>query len=634
MFQINSPHGLPSRGFSYEEPSIPRPSVSRPSGKSIYLQRKEYSESISQEPENFLYRVEHLLTCELNGQQIRSLDDCVTRLKHLDSKGKVWGQEMILEVQGNALQLSDTETKEELESLPLTSITQTAAVLDSCDYTSLLMVTVHKRHRRFPQVFLFQCDDVGAKEIKVDLDKIVGLGGQDSADAGNDQVVDIRRHLENIIGQKLPGRHGSPTSHTTRQESHSPPPPPRDHTPPQWGNDDHTEPRFREGPVVTPPEEPSLQQPQNSEVERNVEIFNHVLSDIEFFTGKVSASLQQDDQDKKKNKKNKKEKGPGQSLPPLEEYFSYLQKMKYGFNLLGKLNGKINNPSAPEFIHHLFGSLNLIFPWYSSNVASSVVTPLMTEDALFLLSQTVTPGEHKLWSSLGDAWRTPRSEWPNGDQIPAYLPVFYDGWQIPMPVPPNSQNWQGARDSSQRFPSRSEYQQESAQDRRARNLPSTRSSEPPLLMRVIYNLVARNSQELSVMRGEMVQVLEKSRQWWKVRNSRGAEGSVPHNILEPVTEEPPKDTDQYGHMRNQGAPSLDTRSTPAEVRAWLQYKGFSKSTLNCLSVFNGELLLTMSQNNMRMICPDEGGRVFFQLQAVKSSLALASEAGPGQYNGF
>uniref|UniRef100_A0AAY4AVL8 SH3 domain-containing protein n=1 Tax=Denticeps clupeoides TaxID=299321 RepID=A0AAY4AVL8_9TELE len=542
---------------------IPRPSVSRPSGKSIYLQRKEYSESISQEPENFLYRVEHLLTCELNGQQIRSLDDCVTRLKHLDSKGKVWGQEMILEVQGNALQLSDTETKEELESLPLTSITQTAAVLDSCDYTSLLMVTVHKRHRRFPQVFLFQCDDVGVR-VPPRLGQYCG-----SLNGGREERGECR-----YIRQ-------------TPQPAHS-----------------------------------TVQHVFHCILNLQ-EIFNHVLSDIEFFTGKVSASLQQDDQDKKKIKKNKKEKGPGQSLPPLEEYFSYLQKIKYGFNLLGKLNGKINNPSAPEFIHHLFGSLNLIFPWYPSNVASSVVIPLMTEDALFLLSQTVTPGEHKLWSSLGDAWRTPRSEWPNGDQIPAYLPVFYDGWQIPMPVPPNSQNWQGARDSSQRFPSRSEYQQESAQDRRARNLPSTRSSEPPLLMRVIYDLVARNSQELSVMRGEMVQVLEKSRQWWKVRNSRGAEGSVPPNILEPIET-----------RSGCGPPSLDTRSTPAEVRAWLQYKGFSKSTLNCLSVFNGELLLTMSQNNMRMICPDEGGRVFFQLQAVKSSLALASEAGPGQYNGF
>ncbi len=39
------------------------------------------------------------------------MDDCVNRLKNMDSKGKVWGQDMIMQVQANHLQLCDIETK-------------------------------------------------------------------------------------------------------------------------------------------------------------------------------------------------------------------------------------------------------------------------------------------------------------------------------------------------------------------------------------------------------------------------------------------------------------------------------------------------------------------------------------------
>ncbi len=35
----------------------------------------------------------------------------------------------------------------------------------------------------------------------------------------------------------------------------------------------------------------------------------------------------------------------------------------------------------------------------------------------------------------------------------------------------------------------------------------TRSAEPPNYMRVIYDFMARNSQELSVMKSDMVQVI-------------------------------------------------------------------------------------------------------------------------------
>jgi len=47
----------------------------------------------------------------LDGREMSSIDDCVSRLKNMDSKGKVWGQDMIMQVQANHLQLCDVETK-------------------------------------------------------------------------------------------------------------------------------------------------------------------------------------------------------------------------------------------------------------------------------------------------------------------------------------------------------------------------------------------------------------------------------------------------------------------------------------------------------------------------------------------
>lgn len=55
--------------------------------------------------------------------------------------------------------------KSELESLPLRSILETKAVLDSCAYNSLLILTVQERGRRVPQVFMFQCEETGVSHV-------------------------------------------------------------------------------------------------------------------------------------------------------------------------------------------------------------------------------------------------------------------------------------------------------------------------------------------------------------------------------------------------------------------------------------------------------------------------------------
>lgn len=145
---------------------LQRNSIFRPSGKSIYStfgcsnttdlisclwntwlwsfivsgQRKEYSETLNKQSDSIHVRVEvslyesarrhahynqqyqlwalllheppqHLFTCDLDGRELKTLDDCMAKLKRLDAKGRLWPQEMIMEVHGGYLLLCDIETK-------------------------------------------------------------------------------------------------------------------------------------------------------------------------------------------------------------------------------------------------------------------------------------------------------------------------------------------------------------------------------------------------------------------------------------------------------------------------------------------------------------------------------------------
>lgn len=48
------------------------------------------------------------------------------------------------------------------------------------------------------------------------------------------------------------------------------------------------------------------------------------------------------------------------------------------------------------------------------------------------------------------------------------------------------------------------------------------------------------------------------------------------------------------------------------------------STVNSLGVLTGKLLLGMTKDEIRTVCPEEGGKVFFQLQAIKSTIAVSN----------
>ncbi|KAH1171062.1 hypothetical protein KIL84_006680 [Mauremys mutica] len=569
-------------------------------------QRKDYTLSTLKQQSDFQHRVEHLLTVHVDSKDIRGVDDCVARLKMMDAQGRVWGQDMVLQVKGHELLLSDIETKEELESFPLESVQECAAVLNRCVYNSILAVTVREQSQHGSSILLFQCEQLGAELMKANLEKAVKewKGERESQDV-------LRSSLETMLAQQSRGSFHSNPPHTSQDRWAGPPEPDPfiPATPRGWQSQDQV-PQNPPASMDYAPDQPWPPKPRDDwtdpglqatqDFDKDTEILNHVLSDIELFVGKLketSGSLSI----KKKSKKKDKERGV---LLPEPEYETCFQKIKYALNLVGKLKPKLQQqpPSAPELVRIIFSTLSSILsncPW--PNLASSIVSPLLTEAAIDLLDESLEKKDRDTWKSLGKAWHTTRTEYPGGQFIPPYIPIFSDGWVPPLPTQrENATHVERPLGSQNHAVSRA-------------------SSSPPQRMQAMYEFQARNNKELTVMKGELLEILDQRKKWWLARNSAGERGYIPNNIVGPADQEP---VENSMNQAPSGSPGLQQHSTPAEVTAWLRDMGFSKITVKCLGVLNGNQLLGMSQEDMKTVCPEEGRRVFFKLSAVKSSLGI------------
>lgn len=598
MMRGNSPTSftgsLQSNNFSMmDEVSSQASNLSRPSAKAVYMQRKEYASSLNKMLDKFQYRVEHLFTCDLDGKELSSVPDCVERLTLLDGMGRIWGQNMLLALKGVELVLTDIETKEELESIALSDVVGVQSVLDASVFNSLLTVSVRSGRSSRSSVFMFQCDDIRADLVEKHLSQVLSRK-HEIASIASSSLGSLPQRDEPMLLWTAPDYEDDTTaSEMTLRDEEEEEYPSREQTP---------------VPQLSPTEEHFTPTEMYTELDRNVDILNHILGDVEIFMGKISAILAKNG--KKKKKKKKKVDG----MPSAEEFAVCLRKIKSGFNLLGELNGKINNPSAPDFVHSLFAALGYVVAHCPEGLPSSILAPVLTSVSVQLMSEEVTEEEENLWQSLGEAWSTTSTQWAETEEdIPTYNLEFFDGWQPPE-VNAAFEPHESADRQMDHAPSHVS-RQTTPQWKSPRQQVRKRSGEPQY-MQVMYDFSSRNQRELTIAKGETVELLDKSKQWWKVRNAQGEEGYVPNNVLQSPDEQQDEDID--------GVPVLTKRSKPAEVKAWLEDKGFTKITVRCLGVLSGSMLLGMSREELKTLCPEDGGRVFYQLQAVKAALAAGN----------
>uniref|UniRef100_A0A7N6F8A6 Epidermal growth factor receptor kinase substrate 8-like protein 1 n=1 Tax=Anabas testudineus TaxID=64144 RepID=A0A7N6F8A6_ANATE len=497
-------------------------------------QRKHYTKtSINSLTDTSQYQVEHLTTFVLDRKDgMITVDDGIRRLRLLDAKGKVWTQEMLLQVEEKSVSLIDQETKNELENFPIGTIQHCQAVTNACSYDSILALVCKESGQTKPDLHLFQCDDIKATLVHADIDSAM-------TDAKGGKVKKRPETLKMIL----------------KSDGVIPPPPAAPAPePPASSAQVDVKSRAAAWSAWT-------SEQQDREWWEQLEhlwwfmkrvlflqqILNHILDDIEFFVTKLQKAAEAfTELSKRKKIKKGKKRGPGEgvltlrSRPPGEdEFIDCLQKFKHAFNQLGKLKDHIQNPSAVDLVHFLFSPLRMVIQASGSvDLARSVVVPLLTREAIDFLHSSGTAEERHLWVTLGDGWTKCRLEWPKDHYFAPCVLKFRDGWEPPaLPVVTASREQEltqlAESLTNAEVQRQDELQLRLAQEQSAVQMfPPADGGPAKLFAKSKYDFVARNNTELSVLKDEVVEVLDDRKQWWKVRNGAGASGYVPNNILE------------------------------------------------------------------------------------------------------
>ncbi|XP_034240088.1 epidermal growth factor receptor kinase substrate 8-like isoform X2 [Thrips palmi] len=132
---------------------------------------------------------------------------------------------------------------------------------------------------------------------------------------------------------------------------------------------------------------------------------------------------------------------------------------------------------------------------------------------------------------------------------------------VPMGPPMAGGPGHAGPDSQQRF--------ERAQFKWLQDLKTTGAK----VVQVTYPRTANNDKELTVIRGEYLEILDDSRKWWKARNSRGQIAHVPHTIVTPPAAEDrdgssppsaaPPATPEWHHFERQEKARQGKKARPA-----------------------------------------------------------------------
>ncbi|XP_077423963.1 epidermal growth factor receptor kinase substrate 8-like protein 2 isoform X2 [Vanacampus margaritifer] len=643
-------------------------SDSKISAKALFEQRKKYSNSNYIMQETSQYHVEHLSTFIMDKtESIATVDDAIKKLALLDSKDKIWTQEMLLQVTDKAVRLLDCGTQEELENFPLPTIHLSQAVLNQTRYPSVLLLVCQDNEQHRPDIHFFHCDEVEAELVHADIDSALGdnkYGKKSRLQTLKINQEKMKHRRETILPQSPPkaapvakGRVAAPIPQDRRSSGHS---------------------------------DPESHEKLAQRIEKDVQILNCALDDIEIFVARVQKAAEAFSQlnQRNKSKKNKK-KGPAEGMltlrakpPSEEEFIDSLQKLKLAFNLLAKLKKHIQNPSASELVHFLFGPLELVLQSCGSpELVRSIISPHLSKDAVDFLRGHLTPKETTIFELLGEGWTKPRAEWPRDQCAPPYYPKFRNGWEPPAELfrlaPWETEGPAASLGSptSLRSPISPDYRKHSADD-----FYGTHSSNSPTgsyngmsptrkFAKIRYHFVARNANELSVLTDEILEVLEDGKQWWKLRNRSGQAGYVPYNILDIVKlEEPDAIYSQQGYSASSLSPSGDNfskgrhidkkmdevnnellkmitanksqpparkfrverpaaaqvpltyNSSPEQVKYWLISKGFSAPTVECLGILTGAQLFSLNKEELKAVCGEEGGRVSSQITVQKTQI--------------
>jgi len=318
------------------------------------------------------YLVAHLATFPVEGVKAdQVVGEAEKKLRHYESKDRLWPQNLILRVDEFTLQLEtpdeNSQKSEVVEKIPISAIQLCSTAKDLKKQKEILLLLT--KPNEGSELYCFSCLGTWAKEIQDDINSAIKdskKSNKSSSRPGTLSRQKQRRELEGVDIDIIPPPPNNP----------APAVPVSDSVKRRLDN-------LRKTQMYQKPAEQSFGADAMDyetvfvyRVDRNVQILNHCLDDIEVFISKLQkASQAASELTERRRKRTQNSKKSGRdsvssygegiytirSKPPKrEEYISTLEKLKFCFILLGELQGHINNPSATDLIHFLFKPLNII----------------------------------------------------------------------------------------------------------------------------------------------------------------------------------------------------------------------------------------------------------------------------------
>ncbi|KAL6095212.1 eps8l1 [Pungitius sinensis] len=117
--------------------------------------------------------VTHLLTYSLQAGGVQNVEEARARFSILAQNKKLWSQQMYLDVGAAAIALRDPQSQEELENYSVGSVLRCEAVHADQHFPSLLLLVGQSAGKQEPDIHFFDCETVKAERIRDDITQAV-----------------------------------------------------------------------------------------------------------------------------------------------------------------------------------------------------------------------------------------------------------------------------------------------------------------------------------------------------------------------------------------------------------------------------------------------------------------------------
>lgn len=478
-----------------------------------------------------VYELDHLATFDISTKTgVSNHEDGIRKLRQLELSSGVWTKRVLLTVDQREVVVVEKTTGKELERFPIGRVVEptcfTSNRLQDIFNNVVVFIVKSGSSKKFPSVLnLFQCIGFPGQNLVEDI-KAASMGKfpRRLTDHQPPVIIDIIQNpLQNLIPPAHERLHAS-AAHSKKSSGS--------------GSDRGSAHRNL----------------SKEAINGKVATLNRCFDDIELFVADVQETARQ-------TKVTELRNVPLDQSMFKRRFVDVLQKFKLALNLLPQLSQIIRNPGSDELVHSLFALLELTVDICRDSdgkpkFVENIVSPLLHADTCRFLEEHLYPSEKQTWKSLGGAWTIPKEEW-SGPLPSEFVPKFREN---PVrngshsgssddskkgsgrDITPNSVD-QNGRPYSVSPPISSASSSTAASGEEKSNRESLLLSQQGFLSDLksrqcricvtTHTRQKKDDRELTLSTDEFLEVLDDSKNWWKVRNSRNETGYAPKTILKP-----------------------------------------------------------------------------------------------------